>query len=328
MRYSIHVLIVGLIFLMQSRDTLFAENFIRADHPYIQYYGRWDRHDSTCAKYSWPGVYLEAEFTGAASVFVWMIIRIISMFISTDRSSVFFTAHIRESRLRACKKSSGRESYAAFKPPEYYIRRTVFFLRTSAGQRCVDPQPSPKLDRKIEFIGDSFTAAESNETKAQSLPWEERYPVTNIDKGFAPVVARHFHAQYATICRSGAGMFCDWRGDTGATLPKLYKRTAYGKSGTTLEFPARVPQVAVVSLGLMTSQRSHSDPGSRLRLAGPIAGNSKVVPLFPEPSPDSFGSVAPVSPLQSQNIRLRNGIWSQIAHESAAPQPERIPYRY
>ena len=111
-------------------------------------------------------------------------------------------------------------------------------------------QPSPKPDRKIEFIGDSFTAAESNETKAQSLPWEERYPVTNIDKGFAPVVARHFQAQYSTICRSGAGLVCDWRGDTGGTMPKLYKRTLMEKAEPLWNFKQWIPQVVVVSLGL------------------------------------------------------------------------------
>jgi hypothetical protein len=67
--------------------------------------------------------------------------------------------------------------------------------------------PQAKPQRKIEFIGDSFTAAESNEAVEQELEWEKRFPVTNIDKGFAALIAKHYKADYITTCRSAAVLF-------------------------------------------------------------------------------------------------------------------------
>lgn len=228
-----------------------AENLIRSDHPYIQYYGRWDTRDSARAKYSWPGVYLKAEFTGT------------SVGIRLDDHTNFFNVYIDGSFASVFHGTQqGKADYILAKnlPQGNHTlllsRRNITFeepysfyglLLDSAAAIL---KPSPKPYRKIEFIGDSYTAAESNESKEPSLAWEERYPVTNIDKGFAAVVARHFRAQYSTICRSGAGLVCDWRGDTGGTLPKLFNRTLMEKPEPLWDFKQWIPQVVVVSLGL------------------------------------------------------------------------------
>lgn len=45
--------------------------------------------------------------------------------------------------------------------------------------------PSPEPEGKIEFLGDSYKAAEGNEAVEQELSWEEKMAVTNIDQGFA-----------------------------------------------------------------------------------------------------------------------------------------------
>ena len=37
-----------------------------ANNPDIQYFGRWDMSDSLHPRYSWPGVYIYAEFSGTA----------------------------------------------------------------------------------------------------------------------------------------------------------------------------------------------------------------------------------------------------------------------
>jgi hypothetical protein len=110
--------------------------------------------------------------------------------------------------------------------------------------------PSPKPPRKIEFIGDSFTAAESNEAKEQTLPWEARFPVTNIDKGFAPAIARHFAAQYITTCRSGSGMVCDWQGNPNESIPNRFDRTIMEASEPKWDFNRWIPEVVVICLGL------------------------------------------------------------------------------
>ena len=110
--------------------------------------------------------------------------------------------------------------------------------------------PPEKPSRRIEFIGDSFTAAESDEGTVPQLSWEERFPVTNIDKGFAPLIAVHFKSDYHTTCRSGSGMVCDWRGDTAVTIPNIFDRTLMESPQPKWDYSKWIPQVAVICLGL------------------------------------------------------------------------------
>jgi hypothetical protein len=110
--------------------------------------------------------------------------------------------------------------------------------------------PTNKPPRRIEFIGDSFTAAESNEATVQELAWEERFPVTNIDNGFASFIAQHFKADYHTTCRSGSGMVCDWRGDTTVNIPNIFDRALMESPQPKWDYAQWIPQVAVVCLGL------------------------------------------------------------------------------
>jgi hypothetical protein len=114
---------------------------------------------------------------------------------------------------------------------------------------CLLP-PAPPQSRRIEFIGDSFTAAESNEAAEQQLPWEARFPVTNIDQGFAAVIARRFRAQHTTTCRSGSGMVCDWQGKRGESLPARFDRALMDSSEPKWDFRRWVPEVVVICLGL------------------------------------------------------------------------------
>jgi hypothetical protein len=51
---------------------------------------------------------------------------------------------------------------------------------------------SPRM--RIEFIGDSYTAAEGNEASGETLSWKRKMPVSDSDQGFAAMVARDCHA--------------------------------------------------------------------------------------------------------------------------------------
>jgi hypothetical protein len=43
---------------------LYSGETIPANHPSIQYFGRWDMTDPTHPRHSWPGVYIYVGFTG------------------------------------------------------------------------------------------------------------------------------------------------------------------------------------------------------------------------------------------------------------------------
>jgi hypothetical protein len=110
--------------------------------------------------------------------------------------------------------------------------------------------PPERPSRKIEFIGNSFTAAEGNEAAGAEMEWTAKFPVTNIDKGFAPIVARHFNAQYHTTCRSGIGMACDWQGNSDVSMPKYFDRTLMESKDPKWNYKKWIPDLVVICLGL------------------------------------------------------------------------------
>lgn len=64
MRWRTWITFAVLLQLLGNANWLLSANFIPADHPHIQYFGRWDRSDSLHPKHSWPGVSIFAEFSG------------------------------------------------------------------------------------------------------------------------------------------------------------------------------------------------------------------------------------------------------------------------
>lgn len=237
--------LVGITGMTQSTK------LIPANHPYIQYFGRWDVSDSLHRKFSWPGVYLFARFTGT------------SIGIRLDDGTNYYNVYVDGNLLKVFHSAqSGEKDYTVVQGLEntehtfLLSRRNITFgeIYTFSGilldSNATLLPPPPKPTRKIEFIGDSFTAAESNEATEQQLPWEARFPVTNIDKGFAPIIARHFDAQYITTCRSGSGMVCDWQGNAAESIPKRFERVFMDTSEPKWDFQQWIPDVVVICLGL------------------------------------------------------------------------------
>ena len=230
---------------------LLSLNFIPASHPFIQYHGRWDRTDSLHARHSWPGVFVTAEFTGT-SIGVRLADSINYYNVSIDGKlvKIFHGDKAGDTDyLLADHLPEGRHTFRFSK--RNIVFDAVFFfsgLLLDDGAQLLQPASMPT--RKIEFIGDSFTAAESNEATVPQLAWEERFPVTNIDKGFAADIAEYYHADYHTTCRSGSGMVCDWRGDTNVNIPTIFDRSLMEASQPKWNFSYWIPQVVVVCLGL------------------------------------------------------------------------------
>lgn len=242
---------IFIVLIIGSNEMIYPSNFIPANNPYIKYYGRWDFSDSLHPKHSWPGVYVYTEFTGKSigiriadktSYYNVYIDGKLNMILHGDTA-------IDKDYIITDTLENSRHSFRL-------SRRNISFdeVFTFSGLILDDGaellQPSPEPERRIEFIGDSYTAAESNEATVQELEWEARFPVTNIDKGFASVIANHYNAQYHTICRSGAGMLCDWQGNYELQLPQRFDRTLMDFSEPKWDFDKWIPNLVVICLGL------------------------------------------------------------------------------
>ncbi len=228
-----------------------STTLVPANSPYIQYFGRWDMTDPLHPRFSWPGVYIQVEFSGT------------SIGVNLNDHTNYYNVSV-DGQFRQVfhGTKAGDADYTLVSGLENarhalrFSRRNITFDEIyTFGGFVLDSgatllPPSPKPERKIEFIGDSFTAAESDEATAPQLPWEERFPVTNIDKGFAVLIAQHFNAQYTTTCRSGSGMVCDWQGNRNQSIPIRFDRTLMDTNQPKWDYSRWVPDVVVICLGL------------------------------------------------------------------------------
>jgi hypothetical protein len=257
--------IILLFIVLLNGEIVMAQTceFVSASHPYIQYFGRWDMRDSNRYYHSWPGVYWQANFTGT-SIGVRMAdsVNYYNVYIDGRLHSVFHGTKSGEAdTILAENLQSGIHTIRLSK------RNIVFDAIFSFSGFILSPNgkllpPSEKPKRKIEFVGNSFTVAESNEAAVQELPWEERYPVTNTDKGFAAMIARYYNAQYHITARSGSGMVCDWSGDTTRTIPVIFDRTLMEAPEPVWDFSRWIPDVVVVCLGLNDYSGLHDSAGN------------------------------------------------------------------
>jgi hypothetical protein len=234
-------------------DTLlFAANFIPANHPHIRYFGRWDRTDSLHPKHSWPGVSIYAEFTGKS----------IGVRMADDGN--YYNVYIDGKLHRIFHGNQPDETDYALADSLQDGPHTLLLTKRNCAQNKIYSfagfllddggellPPSRRAEtRKIEFIGDSFTVAEGNEATAPQMPWEETFPVTNIDRGFAILIARHFNAEYHLTARSGIGMVTDWSGDHTLNLPDRFDRALMDAPEPKSNFQQWIPDLVVICLGL------------------------------------------------------------------------------
>ena len=228
-----------------------SAQFIPADHAYIQYFGRWDLRNPQQPSHSWPGVYLKLKFRGnRIGIRIADEINYYNVYVDGDFHSIFHGDQPGEADYLLVDNLKDGPHLLELSKRNIsfgrYFSIAGFWLTKSA--ELLPPPPMPS--RKIEFIGDSFTAAEGNEATLTEMPWEEKMPVTNIDQGFAAIVARHFQAQYQTTCRSGIGMVCDWTGDREIAMPKMFDRTLMDFPEPKWDFQKWQPDLAVICLGL------------------------------------------------------------------------------
>lgn len=212
--------------------------------------GRWEQAEEGSLRASWPGFYLTTGFTGR------------SIAIELDDPGNYFNVHIDGKFTRVVRgpAKAGWVTLAKGLPPGNHtlrlVRRNISFSRPtrilgfSLDEGCqLFAEPSRKR-LKIEFIGDSFTAAEGNEATEPSMSWDKKFAVTDSEKGYAAMIARDLDAEYVTVCRSGNGVLCDWQGSRSAAMVERYGRTLMDQRSPRWDFDRWSPDLVVISLGL------------------------------------------------------------------------------
>ncbi len=227
-----------------------GERFVSPTDPAIRYVGRWDRSDPARPKASWPGFQVSFDFSGN-----WLRVRM------KDAGNYYNVSIDGKSHGVVGGQSGGLVTYSLAQGLEKgrhricLQRRNISFetptelLGFVADAGAILSPPSPPPGPRIEFVGDSFTAAEGNEASASSLPWKEKYPVTNFDLGYACRLARALDGELTAVCRSGSGLVSDFKGDRRSPMEERYGWALMEDSGGGQARPDPADLV-VICLGL------------------------------------------------------------------------------
>lgn len=178
----------------------------------VHYSGRVlvDKNDHlTTYTYSWPGVYFEAEFNGAElDVRLNDTNNILSLIID-DKEPIVLA---RPGKITHSVKNlgKGRHKVRLEKRTETPMATGTFegfYVATKAA--LLEPEPR---QRKIEFIGDSFSVGYANLSVNRECDDEEIFSTTNTHQAFGALTAKHFNADYQINAISGSGVVRNYNG--------------------------------------------------------------------------------------------------------------------
>lgn len=230
-----------------------GERFVSPSDPAFSYGGRWDLGDPAQPRASWPGFSVSTDFQGK-------MIRVrmtdpgnyFNVEIDGIFRGVIGGKHgVHATHLLASGLSDGVHHVRLQRRNISFDDPTVIdgFI-VDEGARLSRPAESTL---RIEFIGDSFTAAEGNEAKSATLPWKAKYPVTNFARGYAALLGRAMNAELTTVCRSGSGVLTTWNGVRKYPMPERYGWTLMEDPKPAWDFKQPSPDIVVISLGLNDS---------------------------------------------------------------------------
>ena len=237
-----------------------SEQLVPPSESKINYYGRIDFSDEENPEFCWSGVIIEANFTGSVigmkidhqnayydvviDDFIDTIIKI------TSDDKYIFASNLSESihTVRIKLRSEDHLSTGSFKG-----------LIIDDNQELKEPPPKPL--RKIEFIGDSYTAGYGIESPDRVCDPEQLNRYTNVNVTFAAKVTESFHAQSIILGWSGSGLVKNYNTQTTQKrspdpFPYYYGRLLGASDNKEWNFSSWIPQLVVICLG--TNDYTHN----------------------------------------------------------------------
>ncbi len=200
----------------------------------------------TVYTYQWPGVYFDAHFTGDS----------VDVKVDDDQDNLWLWVD-GVHKLTLTRPGRTTVSLKDLGPGPHDVRlEKASETQSSVGHfdgfyvpAAEDVLPPPHYDRRIEFIGDSYTVGYGDEARGQSCTVDDVRDTTDTSEAFGPLTAKHFHAAYRINAYSGRGAVRNYDGIApGEPLPVLYNYTLFDKS-VPADDAGWMPDVIVVGLG-------------------------------------------------------------------------------
>ena len=238
---------------MQASKTLpLTGKVINPTDKHIQYVGRICFDNPMRPRFTFPGVQINARFTGT------------SLKMMAKPKSGYFMAQIDEAEPFKVSFMGERDSVVtlatALPKGEHTVRLMYviegYELKPSFWGFILDKDgtmlDAPALpDRRIEFIGNSITCAYGNESTYEGDPFE--YETENHYLGYAQQTTRALGAVAYVVARSGIGVYREYGGPKTGT-PKNVMTTEYEYTNLydrseKWDFSRYQPQVVCINLG-------------------------------------------------------------------------------
>jgi len=196
--------------------------------------------------YSWPGVYFEAQFAGDA-VDVKVDDAQNNLYLYIDGVHKLTLTRPGRATVSVKDLGAGAHTVRLEKASETQFSTGEFEGFTiGPGEQALPP---PHYDRRIEFIGDSYTVGYGDTSRGQTCTVDDVRDTTDTSESFAPLTAKHFNAAYRIVASSGHGVVRNFAGrDPGETMPVLYQYSLFDKS-VPADDSGWTPDVVVIALG-------------------------------------------------------------------------------
>lgn len=238
--------LLGFGFLAAQPSPAAADVVIPPDNPGINYYGRFDFSNPKSPRFNWSGSVIEFTVSGAAAVSMEF----------TDGAGYFdveIDGKLQADPVKADSYAAKKYAVASGLTPDKHVIRVIrrnepyYVIAAFGGITLPDGgrlEPAPQPARKMEFVGDSWTAGYFNESCA------EQQRSTNTNKAWARLVSKAFHAQDIILAESGIGLARSLGGKT--VMPKRYPDTfdTTGGAATPAWDFAWKPEITTVFLGI------------------------------------------------------------------------------
>ncbi|WP_224242181.1 SGNH/GDSL hydrolase family protein [Hyalangium gracile] len=221
---------------------------VDADHPLIRYTGRFDFSDAKAPAFDWPGVTIEAAFEGTTcAVLLEDGNNDYNVSVDGQPSTVLRTTS-EQVYVLARKLPAGRHTVRLTRRTESEWGQAVFhgFL-LDPGRGLVELPPRP--ERRLLFIGDSFTAGYGNEGQLGDAFSRE---TQNVEQTYAAMVSQRLGAEYEILAKSGRGVVRNYGELTPTSpkpMPRYFAQALAEKAQPDWDFRYPAPHAVIINLG-------------------------------------------------------------------------------
>ncbi|QEK51548.1 electron transporter RnfD [Pedobacter aquae] len=224
--------------------TSFAQQKLNPQHKAITYQGR-IKKDKAMADLYWSATSVKLNFKGSGISATFQDEtgnNYYNIIIDGDSSYIFRPEKVKKTYILAQNLKPGKHQIEIFKRTEWTRGKTIFYGFELPQNAKFLPADKPK-SRKIEFYGNSITAGYAVEDFSGKDSPDSTF--TNAYLSYAHLTAKHFDAQYHSICRSGIGIMISW---FPLIMPQMYDRLNPNNASSKWDFKQYTPEAVVVNL--------------------------------------------------------------------------------